>query len=601
MTAPAGVRRGIVLRPYRRVEQILARLSPLAGRERGTVIAIAAASAAAGLAEAGVLALVAAIATAMSTGTDHSTESVGLIALNLPVSTLLVAALALAVLRLVLQIVVARLPARLSGRVQSELRLQLFDAFLAASWAEKAREKEGHLQELMGGQTSQAGNAVLLLATGFSAVLMFLSLAISAFLLSVGVAAAVMATATVLFAGLRPLSRRVRRYSAATSATAISQATGVAESVRMAEEVQVFGASEAERSRVEALVASVEWNFVRTRSLSRIVPVVYETAVIFLLIVGLSLVYAIGTTRLATLGAVVLLLVRAASYGQQFQTAYQGLGEALPYFDRLTGVIADYRVNARPRGHRAIDLVRTIEFDSVSFLYRPGTPVLRDVSFSIMAGEAIGVVGPTGAGKSTLLQLLLRLREPSAGHFRVNDVPAGEIDDEVWHRKVAYLPQEPHLLGATVAENIRFHRDWVGDEAIERAARLAHIHANAMSWTDGYDTVVGQRANAVSGGQRQRLCLARALAASPELLILDEPTSALDVQSEYLIQESLAELRGRLTLVVVAHRLGTLRLCDRVMVIRDGRIEAFGPAELLYDSNAFYREAVNLTTASRPT
>ncbi len=120
------------------------------------------------------------------------------------------------------------------------------------------------------------------------------------------------------------------------------------------------------------------------------------------------------------------------------------------------------------------------------------------------------------------------------------------------------------------------------------------------SWADGYQTIIGQRADAVSGGQRQRLCLARALAGGPELLILDEPTSSLDPQSEHLIQESLEGLRGSLTLIVVAHRLTTLSQCDRVMVIRDGRLEAFAPAATLYDSNAFYRQAVDLAAAGRP-
>ncbi len=193
----------------------------------------------AGLAEAGVLALIALIATTMSTATgsagrrasDRSSFTGG-------TSELLLVAGVLAVVRLLLQVVVVRLPARLSGEVQSQLRDQLFGSFLAASWSEKAKEKEGHLQELMGGQSSQAGNAVLQLAGGFSAGLMFLTLAVSAFLLSAGVAAAVMATAAVLFAALRPLSRRVRRWSAATSAASIAQASGVAESVRMAEEVR---------------------------------------------------------------------------------------------------------------------------------------------------------------------------------------------------------------------------------------------------------------------------------------------------------------------------------------------------------------------------
>lgn len=572
----------------------MARLSPLLGRRRWTVAALVGGSAGAGIAEAGVLALVAHIATAMSTGIQRPAVRFGPIDLHARISVLLVAAGVLAVIRLLLQIVVARLPARLSGEVQSRLRTKLFGAFLAASWPEKANEKEGHLQELMGGQTLQAGVGVLQLANGLSAALTFLMLTATAFVLSAGVAAAVMTTAAGLFAGLRPLSRRVRRRSRATSAASVSQAHGVAESVRMAEEVHVFGAAEAERSRIGSLVETLRKNYVRTRRLSAIVPVLYQSAVIFLLVAGLGLLFAIGTTRVAALGAVVLLLVRASAYGQQLQTAYQGLGESLPYLDRVTDAAERYRARAVRPGDRPLDSVRTIEFDSVSFAYRPDSPVLRDVNFTIKAGEAIGVVGPTGAGKSTLLQLLLRLRDPSAGTYRVNGLPAGEIDDGAWHRKVAYLPQEPHLLNGTVADNIRFYRDWVDDVAIERAARLAHIDGDIVSWANGYQTVVGQRADAVSGGQRQRLCLARALAGTPELLILDEPTSALDPHSERLIQESLEALHDKLTVFVVAHRLTTLSLCDRVMVIRDGHLEAFAPAGSLYDSNEFYRHAVDL-------
>ena len=593
--SPRGVRGGLG-----HVRTSVARLTPLVGSRRWTVVAIASASAGAGLAEAGVLALVAYIATMMSTTAEAPTLTLGPIVIDGSIPVLLIIAGSLAVVRLLLQIVVGRLPARLSGEVQTELRTQLFGSFLAASWSTKADEKEGHLQELMGGQVMHAGFAVIQLANGFAAALMFLVLAASAFLLSPGVAAVVMATAMVLFAGLRPLSRRVRRNSAATSASLVSQAAGVAESVRMAEEVEVLGAAESERARVSSLVESIERNFVRTRILIAIIPVVYQSAVILLIVAGLAVLYAVGTSRLAALGAVVLLLVRASAYGQQFQTAYQSVGEALPYFDRLTIAIGQFRANAQHPGHQPIDSIRVMEFESISFAYRPGSPVLSNLSFAVEAGEAIGVVGPSGAGKSTVLQVLLRLREPSSGCYRVNGIPVGEIDDEAWHRKIAYLPQEPHLLGATVFENIRFYRDWVDDDAIERAARLAHIHADITSWSNGYQTVVGQRADAVSGGQRQRLCLARALAGAPEVLILDEPTSSLDVQSERYIQESLEGLRGALTLVVVAHRLTTLSLCDRVMVIRDGQLEAFEPASNLYTSNVFYREAVHLADAARP-
>ena len=130
---------------------------------------------------------------------------------------------------------------------------------------------------------------------------------------------------------------------------------------------------------------------------------------------------------------------------------------------------------------------------------------------------------------------------------------------------------------------------------IERAARLAHVHDDVVSWPQGYDTVIGDRSSAVSGGQRQRLCLARALASRPSVLILDEPTSALDVHSEQLIQQSLESLKGETTLFMVAHRLSTLAVCDRVMVVAGGRLEAIGTPDRLRDTNAFFRRAVDIT------
>jgi ABC-type multidrug transport system fused ATPase/permease subunit len=152
------------------------------------------------------------------------------------------------------------------------------------------------------------------------------------------------------------------------------------------------------------------------------------------------------------------------------------------------------------------------------------------------------------------------------------------------------VPQEPRLLHASVAENIRFFRD-IDDEAVQRAGRLARIHDDVMGWPDGYETIVGPRADAVSGGQQQRICLARALVARPEVLVLDEPTSALDPTSESLIQESLMGLKQQLTLFIVAHRMSTLDICDRVMIIIDGKLTAFDTIELLQRNNTYYRSA----------
>ncbi len=148
-----------------------------------------------------------------------------------------------------------------------------------------------------------------------------------------------------------------------------------------------------------------------------------------------------------------------------------------------------------------------------------------------------------------------------------------------------------------MADNIRYFRS-IDDDAVEQAARLALIHDDIIGWANGYDTVVGPRADAVSGGQQQRICLARALAAVPEVLVLDEPTSSLDPRSEALIQESLMALKGKVTLFIVAHRMLTLDVCDRVMVVVDGQLEAFDTIGFLQRENDYYRSASTLSTTA---
>lgn len=196
-----------------------------------------------------------------------------------------------------------------------------------------------------------------------------------------------------------------------------------------------------------------------------------------------------------------------------------------------------------------------------------------------------------------MVQLLLKLRVPDDGRYLINGIPAEGFSRDDWHRLVSYVPQEPRLVHASVAENVRFFRD-IDEEAVERACRLARIHDDIITWSDGYDTLVGPRADAVSGGQQQRLCLARALAGRPEVLVLDEPTSALDPNSESLIQESLASLKSDLTLFIIAHRMSTLDVCDRVMVVLDGRLVAFDTTDLLRRNNSYYQTASMLAAGA---
>jgi ABC-type multidrug transport system fused ATPase/permease subunit len=247
---------------------------------------------------------------------------------------------------------------------------------------------------------------------------------------------------------------------------------------------------------------------------------------------------------------------------------------------------------------RSLPHIRTLAFENVDFAYTPERTVLSSVSFEVLAGETIGIIGPSGAGKSTLVQILLQLRAPGGGQYLVNGVPAGDFVREDWYSRVGYVPQEPRLLHASVADNIRFYRE-IGDAEIEEAARLARIDVDIRGWANGYDTIIGPRADAVSGGQQQRICIARALAARPEVLVLDEPTSALDPRSENLLQESLVTLKQELTLFLVAHRMSTLDICNRVMVVIDGHLEDFDTPARLDHQSSYYRAASALASGRR--
>jgi len=572
----------------------LSSLRLLVGDHRGAIAALSVSSLLSGVTEAALLAAIAQVAAVLLSDAGQVQIGLGPEEISLSVGTLLIIAAAMGVARLGLQALISLLGAQIAARVQARLRTTLFAAFTRASWQVQSRDSEGHLQELLTSQVIQATLGTIQAAILISCLLTFVALVVSAMLLNLLAAAVVLAVAAVFFLLLRPMSALGQRRARELSTAQLDFAGGVGEASRMAEENHVFGVTGEQRSQVDALVGASERLFFRTQLVSRLIPSLYQGLIYLTVVAGLAALYLTGAGQVASLGAVVLLLVRAGTYGQQVQASYQLVRQAMPFVERLRDSTDRYLASQEPFGDRPLPSIEMISFERVSFSYRPGRAVLTDVDFEIPRGEAVGVIGPSGAGKSTLVQLLLQLRRPDHGRHLVNGRPAHEFALQDWHRRVAYVPQEPRLLHASVADNIRFRRE-LSDDAVERAAKLARIHEEIMDWSEGYETIVGPRADSVSGGQQQRLCLARALAAYPGLLVLDEPTSSLDPNSEALIQDSLAELGGDLTIVIVTHRMSTLSICDRVMVVADGRLDAFDTLETLRRTNEYFGSASALS------
>jgi ATP-binding cassette subfamily B protein len=551
-------------------------------------------SAVSGLAEAAVLAIVAQVAATLATRANVVELHLEVASVQVSIRTLLIMGGAIAAIRLMLLIPASSLAAGITADAQAMIRERLVQAFLRASWAVKSTDREGTFQELMTNQVSAATNGVVQTTYFVTYLFSFVVLAVSALYASPAAAAIVAAASVLLFVAMRPLARAGGRAADELSLAMLEHAGGVSEATRLAEETQVFGVTRAQEARLLQLIDRARQFFFGTQFSVRLVPNIYQSAVYLLLFGGLALIYAIDRSGLASLGVVVLLLVRAGTYGNQAQTSYQVVRQTGPFIERLERAIERYDESASSAGSERFEALEALAFQGVSYSYgeRARAQALSDITFDVKVGETIGVIGPSGAGKSTLAQLLLRLREPDAGRYLINGVPAHRLRWEDWSRLVAFVPQTPQLIHASVAENIRYFRE-VAQDDVERAAELAGIHGDILEWSDGYDTIVGPRAAAVSVGQAQRICLARALALRPQMLVLDEPTSALDPTSERLIQGSLTALRGSLTLFVIAHRLSTIDICDRVVVIVGGRLDAFEAFEDLPLRNAYFRSATH--------
>ena len=552
-----------------------------------TVATLALTSVFSGLLEAAFLLLAAKSALAIA----DNYEIVGIVGeVELSINKTITVAAIIIVTRLLVELITGSVSSQLTKDVTVNTRQRLTDAFFDASWNQKSKEPSGQLQHLLINFTLQGSLLMQAISYGLIAIASLLALLTAAFTID-PIATLIIIGALFVLAGiLSPLRKELNSRAEKAAQKELEFANKISEIDSTTLEIETFGVKD-EVNKSLMKLATEEANVRKNANKINLAttPVYVSIAYLFV-ILALASISILELGQLESFGAVMLVMLRSLSYGQQLQLSLATTAEKTPFFNSLENTLTRYGNERSNFGNIEIIPKDSLKVKDLSFEYKENQPLLKKLNFSINPGEKIGIVGPSGAGKTTLINLLLRLIKPTSGKIEIGEINTKNFSLQSWTKFTSLVPQETDLMSGSLLSNIEFFRTHMSNDekrdALE-AVQLDELLAPNM----GYESfAISEGGDNLSGGQKQRVSIARSLAGNPKLLVLDEPTSALDNRSESLIRESLSDLSDNVTIIVVTHRISTLSICDRVMILDDGELIAFDSLENLNITHSNYRD-----------
>lgn len=477
-------------------------------------------------------------------------------------------------------------------KVLRDLQDAMFAKLMRVDFARHAREEPGKLVSRFINDINVVSEALVRGAQATIRDALTLIGAIASMLYFDWVLTLVVAGVFALAGGpLQVIAKRARAQTKAAQLQIGSLTALLAETFGAARFVKTYSLEEHETERASAafeerrrLSMKLAYNRAGTVPLMEIIGGVALAGV--LLIAGIRIVADVMTVGdlIGMIGAVGVATPAARALGQ-FNTA---IGEASASLTRIFGLLDEpMTINDKPDAKPIAITQGRVELDNVSFAYGDA-PALQNVTFTVEPGETVAFVGPSGAGKSTIFNLLPRLYDATAGSVRIDGQDVRDVTVASLRGAISLVAQEAAMFNDTIRSNIALGRQGASHAEIEEASKAAAAHDFIVALPNGYDTIAGERGANLSGGERQRIALARAFLRDAPILLLDEATSALDAESEAKVQEALARLSKGRTVLVIAHRLATVRDADRILVLDDGRVAEMGAHNDLMAKNGLY-------------